>query len=75
MLSDRSQVLARLAVTGSLVRGGAPLRTLDGVNRLPKAAPKPEAVVVLDDRHALIALDTPRAQDNGLVVSLDAGRD
>ncbi len=75
LLSDRSQVLARLAVTGSLVRGGAPLRTLDGVNRLPKAAPKPEAVVVLDDRHALIALDTPRAQDNGLVVSLDAGRD
>jgi hypothetical protein len=45
------------------------------VRRLPKGVTKPEAVVVLDHRRALVALDTPNGRDNGLVVALDGLRD
>jgi hypothetical protein len=71
LLSDRSEVLARVSLTATLARGGAPLRSLDGVRRLPKGIDKPEAVVVLDERRALVALDTPDGRENGLVVGLD----
>lgn len=71
LLSDRSEVLVRLPLTETLVRGGAPVRSLDGVRRLPKGISKPEAVVVLDERRALVALDTPEGRDNGMVVALD----
>ena len=71
LLSDKSEVLARVSLAESLARGGAPLRSLDGVRRLPKGVSKPEAVVVLDDQRALVALDTPDGRANGLVVALD----
>lgn len=74
MLSDKSEALAGMALTGSLVRGGGPVRTLDRVVRLPKAAVKPEGVVRLDAERVLVALDTPRPRDNGLLLRVGSAQ-
>jgi hypothetical protein len=44
------------------------VRRLDEVWRLPKGIEKPEGVVALDRRRALVAMDTGRRKRNGMIV-------
>lgn len=68
LLSDKSGTVARLSMGHPLPRAGGEIRSLDEVYRLPKDVGKPEGIVALDDKRVLVALDTPQARDNGLVL-------
>ncbi len=69
LLSDQSESVARLSLEPRLVPGGGAIRSLDDVWRLPKGVDKPEGVVALDGRRALVAMDTRRRKHNGMVVA------
>ena len=68
LLSDQSASVARLLLVPSLVPGAGPVRTFEEVWRLPKGVDKPEGLVALDGRRALIAMDTKRSKRNGMIV-------
>lgn len=68
LLSDKSQAAGRLDLQDPLPRGGGTIDALDEAFRLPKGSTKPEGAVALDADTVLIALDTPAARDNGLIL-------
>jgi len=68
LLSDKSRCLARLPLDEPLTPSNNEIRHLGEVWRLPKGTKKPEGVVSLDDDRLLVAIDTPSATGNGLVL-------
>lgn len=68
LLSDKSESVARLAMTRALRPDESEISELDDVWRLPKKVSKPEGMVFLDERRLLIALDTRSKSDNAIVV-------
>jgi len=68
LLSDKSESVARLAMTRALRPDEPEISELDDVWRLPKKVSKPEGMVFLDERRLLIALDTRSKSDNAIVV-------
>ena len=70
LLSDRSRVLGRLTLDEPLPAVGGTIRSVDAAWRLPAGTIKPEGVVALDGRRALIAMDTDTTSNNGMIVEL-----
>lgn len=68
LLSDKSRALGRLVLAAPLVPGGPDIDELDELLRLPKGTEKPEGMAVLDDHRLLVAMDTKRTSDNGVIV-------
>lgn len=69
LLSDTSEALARIGMDRPLPRAGGEVRQTDERFRLPKDVVKPEGIAALDGDHVLLAMDTDRPRDNGLVLA------
>jgi len=72
LLSDKSSVVGRLSLDEPLPAGGGKIRSVDAAWRLPAGTIKPEGVIALDGRRALIAMDTDEKRGNGMIVELPA---
>lgn len=70
LLSDKSALVGRLALDEPLSAAGGKIRSVDAAWRLPADTIKPEGVVALDGRRALIAMDTDEKRGNGMIVEL-----
>lgn len=68
LLSDKSSAVARLTLDEPLEAGDDTISDLDEIWRLPKGTTKPEGIAALDDERILVAMDTPTARHNGMVV-------
>lgn len=68
LLSDQDERVGLLRLDVPLPGGGGTIDEFDEVWRLPKVD-KPEGLTVIDESQWFVALDTPKAKKNGLVLA------
>lgn len=68
LVSDKSRTAARLSLDKGLPPGGGRIERLDEVAALPESAGKAEGIAAVEVGRAIVVLDTPSTQGNGLII-------